>query len=165
MANDSGGNSSKLNLTIGWPVPIGIYNNSNLTVTPLSSYDAQPLGLSYFEINPVSNSSSSLAILVIFDLQALPTSIRLNICTSSSPTWGGANSSTYSNISVPYANSSTTCTLSAAFSVPPLCGKHQHHLDDEEILSSSHPFLLFPCRATLPPTEHLLCQFLCHSIW
>ena len=141
MANDSGGNNSKLNLTIGWPVPVGIYNNSNLTVTPLSSYDAQPLGLSYFEINPASNSTS-LAILVIFDLHALPTSIRLNICSSSSPSWSVPNSSTYSNISLPNANSSTTCTQSTAFSVPPLCGKHQHHLDDEEILPSSHPMLI-----------------------
>ena len=133
MSIPSGGYNSTFNLTIGWPVPTGIYNNSNLTVTPVSSYDAQPLGLSYFEINRIS-SSYSLAILVIFDLQALPFSIQLKFCNLSSLTWGGVNSSIYSNTTLPSVSNATNCTLTPAFPVPPLCGKNHHTLVVEVIL-------------------------------
>ena len=121
----SGGYNSTFNLTLGWPIPTGIYNSSNLTVTPLSPYDAQPLGLSYFETDRIS-SSYLLAVLVIFDLQALPSSIQLKFCNLSSLTWGGINSSTYSNTTLPSVSNATNCTLSLSFPVPPLCGKNQH---------------------------------------
>ena len=112
----AGGYNSTLNLTLGWPIPTGVYDDPSITVTPLS-FNA-PVGLAYFETDVIS-SSWSLAVLVVFDLDPLPAAVSIRICKAlSQQGLGGSNSTNNST-----DGNNTICSQSNPFPIPQLCGE------------------------------------------